>query len=71
MPTVILAIPDLTCATCARHIREALAEVPGLGACTIDIPAQRVRVEVASPQAQAAAQARLADEGYPATVVPA
>lgn len=69
MPLITFAIPDLTCGNCARHIREALAGVAGLGACTIDIPAQRVQVEAASPQAVAAAQARLADEGYPATVV--
>ena len=69
MPLITFAIPDLTCGNCARHIRAALSAVAGLGACTIDIPAQRVQVEAASPQAIAAAQARLADEGYPATIV--
>ena len=69
MSSVTFAIPDLTCGNCARHIRAALADVAGIGACTIDIAAKRVRVEAASEPAIIAAQARLADEGYPATVV--
>ena len=69
MPLVTLAVPDISCGNCARHIREALAGVAGVGSCSVDIPARQVRVEAADQRALDAARARLADEGYPATVV--
>ena len=69
MKTVTLSVPDMTCGNCVTHVREALAGVSGLGACAIDLPRKQVRLEVDGPAALTAAQASLAEEGYPATVI--
>lgn len=69
MPVATLAVPDMTCGNCVRHIREALAGVAGIGSCAIDADARRVRIEAADQRALDAARDRLAEEGYPTTVV--
>ena len=69
MSTITLAVPALSCAHCVRQVRATLSAVAGITGCTVDLAAKRVRIDAADAQALATAQARLADEGYPATVV--
>jgi copper chaperone len=71
MPTITLSVPDMSCGSCVGHIRQALSIVPGMQDQTIDLQRRQVRFTAADPATLQAAQARLADAGYPATVVTA
>lgn len=70
MPTPLtLAIPDMTCGSCLSHVRAAIASVSGAEFAAVDLRRQRVAVRVDSDNAREALLVRLADEGYPATIV--
>lgn len=70
MPSVLLAVPDLSCGHCVSAIQGALAEVPGLSHCEVDLSAKRVRLEWEAPALLEDFLRRLADEGYPAQPLP-
>lgn len=42
--TVVLTVPDISCAHCERAIVEALRPVGGVGTVTVDVPARTVTV---------------------------
>jgi len=42
--SVLLKIEGMTCQNCARHVREALQEVPGVAYAEVDLDAGRARV---------------------------
>ncbi|HXM55760.1 MAG TPA: heavy-metal-associated domain-containing protein [Candidatus Dormibacteraeota bacterium] len=44
MSTVVLNVPDISCAHCERTITEALQPVQGVHEVGVDIPARTVRV---------------------------
>jgi len=45
MRTVVLEVPDISCAHCERTITAALTPLDGVRAVRVDIPARRVTVE--------------------------
>jgi len=56
-------IPNMTCGSCARPVRDALLSVDPLAQIETDTPARQVRVETALDEA--AFIAVLAEAGYP------
>lgn len=56
-------IPNMTCGSCARPVKEALLSVDPLAQIETDTPARQVRVETALDEA--AFLAVLAEAGYP------
>ncbi len=69
MRTVTLSAPDISCASCVAHIRAALADLPAVAGASVDLGQRRVRIELRDDADLADVQARLADDGYPTTVV--
>jgi copper chaperone CopZ len=65
----ILSIPDMTCGSCARHVQDALKEVPGIERCVIDLRHRQVTLQASDQDAVAAARAKLDDDGYGSTVI--
>jgi Cu+-exporting ATPase len=57
--TSVLKIGGMTCQNCARHVREALQEVPGVAYAEVDLDAGRARVkaEGAGPEVTALVEA--------------
>ena len=45
MKTVVLNVPDISCAHCERTITEALTPMDGVQSVNVDIPTKQVRVE--------------------------
>lgn len=66
MTPLTLAIPDLSCGHCAMSVKEALAD---LGACEVDVPGKRARLELKDPATLPEALRRLEAEGFPASVL--
>lgn len=56
-------IPNMTCGSCARPVKDALLSVDPLAQIETDTPARQVRVETALDEA--AFLAVLAEAGYP------
>ncbi len=69
MSIVTLSVPDISCASCAAHIRKAVARIPGVQERQIDLAKRQVRLEMEDPSALSTVQQALAEEGYPATVL--
>lgn len=69
MTDLDLAIPDMTCGSCLVHVRHAVADVPGARLLDADLHRRRIRLALAGPAAGRAVQDRLAEDGYPTTVV--
>lgn len=67
MPTLTLAIPDMSCGSCLAHVRAAIAGVPGAEFLAVDLRRRQVQVRLAPTADGPALLERLADEGYPAT----
>ncbi len=42
--TVVLSIGGMTCASCARHVEEALAHVPGVVSATVNLATEKAKV---------------------------
>ncbi len=69
MQPISLSIPDMTCGSCVAHIREAIDGVAGVHGCTIDLRQRQVRFQVSDLPTVSTVQARLADDGYPASIL--
>ncbi|HEX7071195.1 MAG TPA: cation-translocating P-type ATPase [Rhodothermales bacterium] len=77
--TIDVPIEGMDCTSCAKHVRDALVEVPGVRSVEVLLAAERAVVEVASDQAPDAAAIRRAVEaagygvgpGFEATAQPA
>lgn len=66
MTTVVLHVPDISCAHCERTIREALAPVKGIHGLDVNIPAKEVRVTYDETQVGTdRVKEILMEEGYP------
>ncbi|MHB0857720.1 MAG: heavy-metal-associated domain-containing protein [Anaerolineae bacterium] len=57
---------DISCTHCAMTIKRALAEVKGISAVDVDVPAKAVTFAYADDDALARAKAALEEAGYPA-----
>src|SRR5437667_6880364 len=68
---VELEVSGMTCQNCARHVREALEAVPGVGSAVVSLPNHRasVRWQAAGPPPLDAMLRSLEQAGYPARVV--
>ncbi len=66
MPTTIFSITGMSCQNCVRHVREAIAALPGVLSVDVDLAAGTARVEHTELD-EAALIAALDDEGYGAT----
>lgn len=71
MPTIILAVPDISCGHCVATITQALKGLRGVSRTTVDVQAKRASVQLADEKLLPQVLSRLDAEGYPATVVPA
>lgn len=67
--TTVLAVEGMTCASCVRHVGEALRSVPGVASVDVDLREARATVRH-EPGAALALVASLHDAGYPATIEP-
>ena len=54
----------MTCQNCARHVTEALAEVPGVDAVEVKLEENTATLTVGEPFTEQAAAAALDDTGY-------
>lgn len=61
--TTVLKITGMTCGNCARHVREALAAVPGVTAVAVDLAAGQATITHGTVDA-AALRAAIIDAGY-------
>ena len=66
-----LSVRGMTCQNCARHVREALQNVPGVSTATVNLDAQRatVRWATGTPPNIEAAEHAVKEAGYEAAVV--
>lgn len=62
-----LNLPTMTCDHCVRTVTDTVHRVDAEAKLTVDLDAQRVRIESALPRDAFAGA--LADEGYPARPV--
>lgn len=62
MSTIELNVQDMTCASCVKHVTEALQPLPGVDSVEVDLASGRVRV---TGNAESAALLAALDEaGY-------
>jgi len=65
MPEVItLPVPGMTCAMCQRAVEDAVGELAGVSAATVDLTARTVTVTYDAPAQRAGIEAAIADAGY-------
>ncbi len=69
MQPITLSIPDMTCGSCVAHVRESISSVAGVHDGTIDLRHRQVHMQVSDPSTVSAVQAKLADAGYPASIL--
>jgi copper chaperone CopZ len=66
MAQVSLNVPDINCASCERHIVNALNEVEGIQAVRVDVTGKIVHLEYNAAQIDLQKIGEvLDDEGYP------
>jgi len=65
-----LHVPDLSCGHCVAATTKALAQVPTLSGCAVDLPRREIRFALGDPAQLATAFARLDAAGYPAEPLP-
>ncbi len=61
--TTTFKITGMTCGNCVRHVREALAAVPGVSAVAVDLPAGTATITHDDANL-AALRAAVIDAGY-------
>lgn len=70
MATVVLTVPDISCAHCVRTVTEALTGVEGVERVAADIETKQVRVEYDETSAGIEEmEEALAEEDYPVAAV--
>ena len=68
-PSVEFHVPDMTCGSCVRHVKDALEAAFGAIEHQIDLPGKRVTVKLASDVTQGQVASILEAAGYTATAV--
>lgn len=69
MNAITLSVPSMSCGGCAAHIRQLLADIPGVGNSVFDQKQRRIHVLITQKDALATLRAKLAEAGYAATVL--
>ncbi|MDH4184520.1 MAG: cation transporter [Nitrospinota bacterium] len=64
-----VSIEGMTCGNCVRHVTEALKDVEGVTAVTVDLKGKRADVEAGAAVSDEALKAAVAEAGYTATAV--
>lgn len=59
-----LTLPDISCGHCVKTVTQTVQALDPAAQVQVDLPTHRVRIETQLPQA--AVEAALAEEGYPA-----
>ncbi len=62
--TMILSIAGMTCENCARHVRDALAELPGVRSVQVDLERARATLVANAEVPRELLSATLDDAGY-------
>lgn len=62
--TMTLSIAGMTCDNCARHVREALSEVPGVRSVAVDLPRGQATLEADAEPTRRTLAAALDEAGY-------
>lgn len=44
--TQTISVTGMTCANCVRHVRDALAEIPGVRTVDVDLATERATLDV-------------------------
>jgi copper chaperone CopZ len=65
---IVLSVEGMGCQGCAETVREALEEVPGVGAVKVELELGRAEVEAHESVDGQALIAALDEVGYPAKV---
>lgn len=72
MPTLELAVSNMSCSSCVTAVTRVLQRIDGVAAVDVDLKGATVRVQTSPtaplPSLQAAVVAALDDAGYPASV---
>ena len=69
MTNHILHVPDLSCGHCVATVTTALADVPGLSDCRVDLRQKQVRFSLTDAAQVPVAVRRLGEAGYPAQIL--
>lgn len=69
MNAITLSVPSMSCGSCAAHIRQLLADIPGVGISVFDQKQRRIHVLITQVDALATVQAKLDEAGYATTVL--
>jgi copper chaperone CopZ len=62
--TMILSIAGMTCENCARHVRDALAELPGVRSVEVDLERAEATLDSNAEVPREMLAAALDDAGY-------
>lgn len=65
-----LHVPDLSCGHCVAATTKALAQVPTLSSCAVDVRLKQISFSLGDSTQLATALARLEAAGYPAEPLP-
>lgn len=68
MNTIDLEVEGMSCGSCVRKVKEALAPLPGVSGIDVDLRAGRVRVHGDFVQGSVPLLSALQQAGYPAHV---
>lgn len=64
MMTQTISVTGMTCANCVRHVREALAEIPGVRGVEVDLATERASLDVEREIDRATLRAALEAQEY-------
>ncbi len=62
--TMILSIAGMTCENCARHVRDALAELPGVRSVQVDLEQAEATLDADAEVPRELLTAALDEAGY-------
>ena len=64
MTTQTLTVTGMTCANCVRHVRDALAQIPGVTDVVVDLASGRATLRTQAPIDPATLRSVLEAEEY-------
>lgn len=64
-----IAVDGMSCQNCVRHVREALARLPGVTQVRVSLPRGEAELEAGGEVSDQAIRQALDEEGYPATAI--
>ena len=62
--TKVLTVEGMMCAHCQAHVQKALAGVPGVASCVVDLDAKKATVELTADVADSVLMDAVKDAGY-------